>query len=168
MRISQASGIGDEYRQEKYSLAKDEQTKKLSSSKSHQGDASTFVSFSKEAMHAADEVKQSKSNPQKKFDFTDMSQTQLQGAARSLFDAGDISELDMAILQRVGRVVGKGGPNGEFVQLTPADRTSVDSEHKNFLAILREQLSMKSNDPNMMEVYKRLEAALSKNHGVPI
>lgn len=121
---------------------------------------SAQVSISQEALAAASKAEQS-GGPHN-FDFTHMSQNELQVAAKKLFEDGGIPESDMLVFQRFGRVVGKAGPKGEFVELTPTERASADSAPKNFAAMLKEQLEIKRASPEALAFYKRMDAALSK------
>jgi hypothetical protein len=122
--------------------------------------SSSQVSISQEALAAASKAEQS-GGPYN-FDFTHMSQNELQVAAKKLFEDGGISESDMLVFQRFGRLVGKAGPKGEFVELSPTERSSADSAPKNFAAMLKEQLEIKRASPEALAFYKRMDAALSK------
>ena len=121
---------------------------------------SSQVSISQEALAAASKAKQS--GAPYTFDFTHMSQNELQGAAKKLFEDGKISGLDMAVFQRFGRVLGNAGPNGELVELSLTERASADSAPKNIVALLKEQMESKIASPEALSFYKRMDAALSK------
>ena len=122
--------------------------------------SSTQVTFSQKALAAASSA--DSSGPAKKIDFSHMSQSELQVAAKQLFEEGRVSQYDMAVFQRFGRVVGKAGPDGGFAELSPAEREAADSAPKNFVAMLKEQLEIKRASPEALAFYKRMDAALSK------
>ncbi len=58
--------------------------------------------------------------------------------------------------------MGKAGPKGELVELSPTERSSADSAPKNFAAMLKEQLEIKRASTEALAFYKRMDAALSK------
>lgn len=125
---------------------------------------SVVLNISQEALTAASKAA-ARSPQSSNVDFTHMSQDELQGAAQQLFDEGEISGFDMAVFQRFGRVVGKAGPGGEFLDLSPAERALADSTPKNFSAMLREQLEARIASPEALAFYQRMETAIANHQG---
>jgi hypothetical protein len=74
-------------------------------------------------------------------DYTNMTPAQMKTAAQGMYDAGKIDLTELFKLQTAGMPLGKAGPNGEFVQLTEAEKAAASAEPVNYLQTFKDGIS---------------------------
>ncbi len=67
------------------------------------------------------------------YDFTHMTPKQMQAVAQQLHKSGQIDVDQLFTLQNMGVPLGKVGPNGSFVELTPEERTRFENSPVNYI-----------------------------------
>ena len=111
------------------------------------------------------------SNTVSTYDFTDMTPNEMQGVASNLYASGQIDSTQLLHLQLMGVPVGKMGPNGTFVPLTDAERSSYMSQPYNYIQGLQgivdnlQQTGYASDPKSGYEGWKNMLATLQKLQG---
>ena len=106
-----------------------------------------------------------------KFDFTEMTPKQMKGIANEMFKQGKIDLDQLFQLETAGIPLGKQGPHGEFVQLTPAEREGFMSQPLNYIQNTADRISFLdqsgyANDPKSgYDMLKNLLGKLKTNFG---
>jgi len=124
------------------------------------------------AAQAATSPEPARSAPAEVLDLTNMTPNQMQGIAKDLWKSGKIDLTQLLMLQTAGMPLGKVGPNGEFVQLTEADREAFGSQPVNYFKITQGamdylQQSGRANDPTSgYKNWQGIQAALEQLSGI--
>lgn len=74
-------------------------------------------------------------------DFTSMTSNQMKSVAKGLFDTGKIGLTQLFQLENAGIPLGKAGPNGEFIALSPEERESFRNTPMNYMDLIKDAMS---------------------------
>jgi hypothetical protein len=119
----------------------------------------------------AQSVCTSSTQGREQFDFTHMTPKQMKGIANEMFKQGKIDLDQLFQLETAGIPLGKQGPHGEFVQLTPAEREGFMSQPLNYIQNTADRISFLdqsgyANDPKSgYDMLKNLLGKLKTNFG---
>ncbi len=105
-------------------------------------------------------------------DFTRMTANQMKSVAKALFDTGKIGLTQLSQLENVGIPLGKAGPNGEFVALSPEDRESFRNTPMNYMDVIKDMIADIERQGKAADVassyqsWKDLLGVLQDNQGI--
>lgn len=85
-------------------------------------------------------------------DFTNITPAEMHGVAQQMYEAGEIDLTQLLMLQTAGMPLGKVGANGEYVELSEAEKAQYANTPRNYLEISRDAMAFleqsgKASDP---------------------